>query len=530
MTLSVRSLTVEYTTTRGTRTAVDDLSFTIARGEAYGLVGESGSGKSTAAAALVRHLADSAVVRSGEIDLSGTDVLALEPEPLRQYRSQRVSTVYQEPGRALNPTMRVGVQIAEALAVGARGRIPATGSPEVLDLLDRVGLPSPDLLGQRYPHQLSGGQAQRVVIAMALAVQPELLILDEPTTGLDVQVEASILGLVNELRSELDAAVLLISHNLPLVGAHCDRVGVLRNGVLVEEGVAGEVLTRPRHEYTRTLVEALPDIDAPKPQWLVREDSPVVVSVRGLRKTYGNAVAVAGVDLDIRQGEVVAVVGESGSGKTTLGRAIAGLTDHHGVVDVFAPSSHRHPVQVVFQSPDATLNPRRSARRILARAIRLLGGESTVEELADRVGLEPELLDRLPGELSGGQKQRVAIARAFAGPSSLVVCDEPVSALDVSVQARILALLRELQVTSGVSYLFISHDLAVVRALADRVVVMRSGVVLESGPADQIYANPQHPYTRTLIEAARYGSLGNPVAAAARPVPDNSERMAWHSN
>ncbi|MFE5645018.1 ATP-binding cassette domain-containing protein [Rhodococcus sp. NPDC056516] len=529
MTLNVRSLTVDYTTNHGTRTAVDDLSFTIARGEAYGLVGESGSGKSTAALALVRYLADSAVVRSGEIDLSGTDVLTLDPEPLRQLRSQRVSTVYQEPGRALNPTMRVGVQVAEAIAVGRGGPIPALGSTEVLELLDRVGLPAPDQLGRRYPHQLSGGQAQRIVIAMALAVQPELLILDEPTTGLDASVEASILVLVNDLRSELDAAVLLISHNLPLVSAHCDRVGVLQNGVLVEEGAARDVLSRPQHDYTRTLVDALPDIDTPKPQWLVHDDSPVVVSVKGIRKTYGPTVAVAGIDLEIRQGEVVAVVGESGSGKTTLGRAIAGLTTHEGVIAIDAPKSQHHPVQMVFQSPDATLNPRRSARRILARAVKLLGGEFTVEELAEKVGLEPELLDRLPGELSGGQKQRVAIARAFAGPSTLVVCDEPVSALDVSVQSRILALLRELQVTSGVSYLFISHDLAVVRALADRVVVMRGGEILEQGPADQIYTNPQHPYTRVLVEAARYGALPDP-AEATRPITNDSERMAWHSN
>ncbi|MFE4456692.1 ATP-binding cassette domain-containing protein [Nocardia tengchongensis] len=497
------------------------MSFKIARGETYGLVGESGSGKSTAALALVRYLAEGAEVRGGSIVLSGTDVLGLAAEPLREFRSRRVSMVYQEPTRALNPTMRIGAQVAEALALAGRGGGWDPGPSTGIELLERVGLPNPDLLARRYPHQLSGGQAQRVVIAMALATRPELLILDEPTTGLDVQVEAAVLDLVEELRTDLDAAVLLISHNLPLVASRCDRVGVLENGVLVEEGAAREVLTRPTHDYTRTLVQALPDIDARKPRRLVREKSPVVISVRGLRKTYADTVAVAGVDLDIRQGEVVAIIGESGSGKTTLGRAIAGLTPYEGTVTVTAPNKSRHPVQMVFQSPDATLNPRRTVRRILSRAITLLDGHDSVEQLATRVGLEPPLLDRYPGELSGGQKQRVAIARAFAGPSALVVCDEPVSALDVSVQSRILTLLGHLQSSSRVSYLFISHDLAVVRALADRVLVMREGVVVESGPADQVYEDPQHPYTRQLIEAARYSALPPrtvPALTAGRPV------------
>ncbi|MGH1564890.1 ATP-binding cassette domain-containing protein [Mumia sp. DW29H23] len=514
MTLDVRSLTVDYATPRGTQTALEDVSFTIARGESYGLVGESGSGKSTAALAVVRYLARNGRVRSGGITLGDTDVLALGDEPLRELRARRVAMVYQEPARALNPTMRVGPQVAEAFTAGLASQRPAAGSSEVLSLLERVGLARADGIARRFPHQLSGGQAQRVVIAMALATRPELLVLDEPTTGLDVQVEASVLGLIDDLREELDAAVLLISHNLPLVAARCDRVGVLEKGRLVEEGPATTVLGSPDHPYTRSLLDALPDIDEPKPEWVVQDGARTVLSVRGLRKRYGATAAVDGLDLEVRQGEVLAIVGESGSGKTTLGRAVAGLTSYEGSIALDAPAEQRRPVQVVFQSPDATLNPRRTVRRILTRSIRLLGGTGTVEELVERVGLAPELLDRYPGELSGGQKQRVAIARAFAGPSSLVVCDEPVSALDVSVQARILALLRELQVTTGVSYLFISHDLAVVRALADRIAVMRHGRIVETGPADQIYDAPQHPYTKALLAAARYEPAAEKLASA----------------
>lgn len=512
MTLTVRSLTIDYTTGRATRTALDGLDLTIARGETYGLVGESGSGKSTAAFALVRNLGAAATVRSGHVDLDGVDVLSLDPEALRQWRARKVAVVYQEPVQALNPTMRIGVQVAEAFAAARGDRIRKADVAAVVELFDRVGLPDPAAIVHRFPHQLSGGQAQRVVIAMALAVRPDLLILDEPTTGLDAHVESSVLALVDEVRSELDAAVLLISHNLPMVAARCGRVGVLRAGELVEEGPAHEVLGEPRHEYTRGLVDSLPNIDEPKPQWTPPADTPTVVSVRSVSKRYGPTRALDGIDLDIRQGEVVAVVGESGSGKTTLGRAIAGLIRYDGAIDVVAPPAQHHPVQVVFQNPDATLNPRRTVRSILSRATRLLGGADGVEQLADRVGLSTDLLERLPGELSGGQKQRVAIARAFAGPSTLVVCDEPVSALDVSVQARIIALLRELQVTTGVSYLFVSHDLAVVRALADRVVVMHHGRIVESGLAEQIYTDPQHPYTQMLLQAARHEPAGIPVA------------------
>ncbi|MDR2564733.1 MAG: ABC transporter ATP-binding protein [Bifidobacteriaceae bacterium] len=507
MTLNVRSLSIEYTTPSGPVRALDNVTFTVERGEFYGLVGESGSGKSSAALALVRYLPLSGRVASGSVRLGQTDVLALEGDDLRDYRGQKVAMVYQEPVRSLNPTMRIGLQIAEAFSIRQGGSPTARREPSVHSLLDRVGFADPPAIARRYPHELSGGQAQRVVIAMALAARPDLLILDEPTTGLDVQIEAQVLELIEELRAELDAAVVLISHNLPLVAHRCDRVGVLKNGELVEEGEARQVLSYPQHPYTRELIEALPDIDRPKPSAPPAPnpgDAPVVLQARQVRKHYGRTAAVDGVDLEIRRGEVLALVGESGSGKTTLGRAIARLADHEGVIQVDAPAGQARPVQIVFQNPDASLNPRRTVRRILRRSIRLLGGETSVESLLERVQLSPNLADRLPSALSGGQKQRVAIARAFAGPTTLVVCDEPVSSLDVSVQAQIIRLLRELQATTGVSYLFISHDLAVVRALADRIAVMRNGRIVETGPAEQIYSAPRHPYTEALLRAARY--------------------------
>lgn len=505
MTLDVTSLTVEYRTRRGVHTALDSVSFRIERGESYGLVGESGSGKTSAALAVVRYLGTGGTVRRGTVRLAGTNVLDLRGEALRQFRARRVAMVYQEPTRALNPTMRVGPQVAEVFAAVGDDKATNDDHQAVLALFERVGFTQPHQIARRFPHQLSGGQAQRVILAMALAARPELLVLDEPTTGLDVQVERSVLDLIDELRSELDVAVLMISHNLPLVAQRCVRVGVLQNGRLVEGGAAARVLSSPRHQYTQTLLDALPDINQPKPCWS-RHPAQELVKVRGLTKAYGPVTVVDNIDLTIHRGEVVAVVGESGSGKTTLGRAVAGVVSYRGQIDIHAPDSYCHPVQIVFQSPDATLNPRRTVRRILGRAIKLLSGTDSVNQLADRVGLHPNLLDRYPSELSGGQKQRVAIARAFAGPCSLVVCDEPVSALDASVQARILTLLRELQQTTGVSYLLISHDLAVVRALADRIAVMKDGRIVEFEDAEQIYESPRHPYTQTLLRAARHGS------------------------
>jgi peptide/nickel transport system ATP-binding protein len=504
----VDDLHVTYATARGASEVVRGVSFEILPGQSYGLVGESGSGKSTIAMALTGYLPETATVAAGRLTVAGHEVAGLSKSELRAYRARQIGVVYQEPSLALNPTMQVGEQVAEVYRL--RGESRGAARTSTLSAFERVGLPDPAALSRRYPHELSGGQQQRVVIAMALAVEPRLLILDEPTTGLDSRVETEVMALIDRLQAELGFASLLISHNLPLVAAHCQVLGVLERGVLVEHGPSAEVLLDPQHPYSRTLVAALPDITtrarAKDPGPDTRDTSPLV-TLTDVSKRYGSTTALDGVGFSIGRGEVVGLVGESGSGKSTLGRALAGLVSFDGSIDFdrTAPSTGapRTPlVQMVFQSPDASLNPRRSVRTVFARSIALLHGSTTPEELATSTGLDLDLLDKLPHQLSGGQKQRVAIARAFAGPVPLVICDEPTSALDVSVQALILDLLIELQERTGVSYLFISHDLAVVRQLADRIAVLYQGKLVDLAPAEELFTSPSHPYTRSLVESA----------------------------
>jgi peptide/nickel transport system ATP-binding protein len=527
----VAGLTVSYRTRRATVAALHGLSFEIGAGESYGLVGESGSGKSTAALALTRYLPAGTELTAAELTVAGSPVLDLDPPALRAFRASALAVVYQEPGLALNPTMPVGEQIAEVYRLHGSHRSAAREA--TLAAIARVRLTPPEQIADRYPHELSGGQQQRIVIAMALASEPQLLLLDEPTTGLDSRVETEIMALIDQLRAELGFASLLISHNLPLVAAHCQRIGVLRRGVLVEEGPAADVLLAPQHPYTQALIAALPDINATRrsrseqdsnhysersrafaptssPQSPAADEAAPVeplVTVNNLTKRYNRRTALRDVSFTIGRGEVLGLVGESGSGKTTLGMSLAGLTGYEGTISFHATDRHRGRkvlprVQVVFQGADASLNPRRTVRRVLTRSIELLGGTGTVEELAGRTGLDEELLDKLPNQLSGGQKQRVTIARAFAGEVPLVICDEPTSALDVSSQARLLDLLTELQERSGVSYLFISHDLAVVRQVSDRIGVLYDGELVELKAADEIFTRPEHPYTQSLVDSA----------------------------
>jgi peptide/nickel transport system ATP-binding protein len=589
--LELSDLEVAYRVRGIWRPVLRGVTFQIAEGESYGLVGESGCGKSTAAFAIVRYLPRNGRVSSGSIRVAGEDLLAMSDADVRTLRTTRVSMVYQNPGGALNPTIRVGDQVAETYTIAG---VPSSQAHErAEEMLRRVQISDPGGVMRRYPHQLSGGMQQRVVIAMALAKDPTLLILDEPTTGLDATVEAEVLDLVSGLRREFGTSVLFISHNLDVITRMCDRVGVLYAGRLVEEGPVQAVFDDPRHPYTVGLLRCLPrggvrkdrerldtipgflpQLGADLPACVfvdrcglaqeicsreepplhdlgggrysrchfwehahelpraapvaglrstVDADSEPVIRAEKMRKTFrqeGHDIrAVDDVSLVLRRGETLGLVGESGSGKTTLARALLGLSaaDEGSVIELDGRPlatgiGKRRPdevrsVQIVFQNPDSALNRRFSVHRILSRALAKLRGdrgeerETNLRNLAESVRFDVRLINSRPAQLSGGLKQRVAIARAFAGDPRVVVCDEPTSALDVSVQAAILNLLAELQVDHGVSYLFISHDLAVVRYLSDRIAVLYLGRLMELGNAETVFNAPHHPYTEALLSS-----------------------------
>jgi peptide/nickel transport system ATP-binding protein len=628
-TLELERLRIAFALRAGELTVVPGLSLAIAPGEAYGLVGESGCGKTTVALAVMRALGRAGRIAGGRIRIEDRDITALGEAELRRIRGNRVAMVYQDPASSLNPVMTVGRQLMEVPMLH-RGADRAAARRRALAMLGEVALPDPELLFDRYPHELSGGQQQRIVIAMALIAEPALLILDEPTTGLDVTVEAAILELVRALRARFGTAILFISHNLGTVAQICDRVGVLYGGELVEEGPIDRVFHDPRHPYTRGLFDCLPGgadkrvrrltgipgqvaslrerprgcffagrcgfvepgrctvepialeaapgqpthrvrcvrqtelpphrapaaapaVDATPPS---TPTEPAAVTARRLRKIYGGGrawlgrggppvVALDDVDLDAPRSRTLAIVGESGSGKSTFARILSGLevaTD--GSLRLTDAEIARQPVerrppalkrqlQMVFQNPDATLNPSHRIGYAVARAVRRLeniGGAEARRRAADllaTVRLPVELMAARPHQLSGGQKQRVAIARALAGEPAIVVADEPVSALDVSVQASIINLMTELQAARGATLLFISHDLAVVRYLADMVAVMYLGTIVERGRADEVFAPPHHPYTEALLAAmpvpdpdarrARTPLEGPPASATARP-------------
>jgi peptide/nickel transport system ATP-binding protein len=588
--LSVIDLDVHYRVRGRDRRVLRGVSFRIEPGQSYGLVGESGCGKSTAALAIVRYLPRNGSVTSGTVSVLGRDVLALRGRALREYHARTVSMVYQNPGAALNPSLRVGDQVAEAFTV--LGSPAREATERAREALARVQIADPASVMRRYPHQLSGGMQQRALFAMALAKDPALLILDEPTTGLDATVEAEVLDLVAQLEEELDTAVLFISHNLGVIAKMCSRVGVLYAGRLVEEGPVETVLQAPRHPYTVGLLRCVPQGGVRKDQgrlntipgllpslgeelpgcvfadrctladerchsdeppltavargresrcWyheraadlprteapdvelpLVDRSGPALVELTELTKVFrqrGHDVhALTDVSAAIWPGETLGLVGESGSGKTTLARTLLGIVPPTSGAAAFEgkplPPGYKkrsraelRALQIVFQNPDSALNRRHSVRRILLRSLKKLGGiggaaaERRMLEIAERVRLTERTLTQKPGQLSGGLKQRVAIARAFAGDPRLVVCDEPTSALDVSVQAAILNLLVELQASQQVAYLFISHDLGVVRYISDRIAVLYLGRLQELGPADAVFDGPHHPYTEALLSA-----------------------------
>ncbi|GHB33061.1 putative oligopeptide ABC transporter, ATP-binding protein [Streptomyces umbrinus] len=505
---------------------VREVSLDVLPGQTHALVGESGSGKSTVAATLLGHLRHGSRVTGGSVRVGGADVFALPARELRHLRGGTVAMVAQNAGHALTPSMRIGRQIAEA-----GGDVP------VVDLLEQVRLPRPAELARRYPHELSGGQQQRVAIAMAIAARPKVLVLDEPTTGLDVITQRGVLDLIGALRDELGLAAVLVSHDLGVVAHMADEVTVLRSGRVVEAAPTGRLFAAPQDPYTRRLLASVPRLDDEglalvgtagerevRPRAVVSGDAPVAVSARDVTIDYGSARAVDGVSFDVRRGEVLALVGESGSGKSTLAWALAGLrtpsggtmtheSGAHGAGDLARPAgkrplSLRRRVQLVFQNADTSLNPRRSVGDAVRRPLRFFGTVGSREEAVDRarqlisdVRLEPALAERLPAQLSGGQRQRIGIARALAGEPDVLIADEITTALDVSVQADVLRLLDDLRRERELACLFISHDLAVVRGLADRVVVLRHGVVVEEGPTDAVFSAPGHPYTRQLMAA-----------------------------
>jgi peptide/nickel transport system ATP-binding protein len=598
--LDVRDLDIAYRVRGRDRQVIRGLSFTIGRGETFGLVGESGCGKSTVALAVTRYLPPNGRIRTGSIHIAGQDALAMKGEALRYFRARSLSMVYQDPGRALNPSIRIGQQVAEVFEVAG---VPASERMDRVEaILQRVRIVDAGRVMSRYPHQLSGGMLQRVVIAMALAVDPTLLILDEPTTALDATVEAEVLDLIESLRAEMGSSVLFIGHNLAVIRRMCARVGVLYAGTLVEEGPTREIFSAPRHPYTVGLLRCLPRpglsklktrldtipgflptslaglegcVFAPRcglAQDICRQEEPPLIPVAvgrvsrchfhemapdlprttppappaeqrripafrpviraaKISKTFGHGLAsvyaLRDVSIEIWPGETLGLVGESGSGKTTLAKLIMGLTppDADGVVELNGErlaylATRRQPadleaLQIVFQNPDAALNRSQTIRSIITRPMRKLGGYrgtklgDKLRALMGHIRLAERYLPMRPRQLSGGLKQRVAIARAFAGDPRIVVCDEPTSALDVSVQAAILNLLADLQAEQGVSYLFVSHDLRVVRYISDRIAVLYLGRLMEIGPAEAVFNGPHHPYTESLMAASAAEEAGS---------------------
>ncbi len=507
--------------------AVKGVSFSLDRGETLALVGESGSGKSVTALSVLQLLPYPLAVHGPQssIRFAGEELMGAHPEELRRVRGDRIAIVFQEPMTSLNPLHTLERQVAEILLVHRRMSARAARA-RTLELLRLVGLPDAESRLGALPHQLSGGQRQRVMIAMAIANEPDILIADEPTTALDVTIQAQVLALLRDLRQQLGMALLLITHDLTIVRRMAERVCVMTRGEIVESGPTEAIFDRPRHPYTQRLLMAEPKgraapADPAAPRLIEADELRVWFPVRRgvLRRVRGHVKAVDGVSLAVREGMTLGVVGESGSGKTTLGLALLRLTAAQGEIrfsghDIMGLSQRqlrplRREMQIVFQDPYSSLSPRLSVAQIVEEGLRVhnlaanaVERRRLIEEALAEVGLDPAAAERYPHEFSGGQRQRIAIARALVLKPRLVVLDEPTSALDMSVQAQIVELLRELQTRRGLAYLFISHDLRVVRALAHEILVMKDGHIVEAGPTEQIMTEPQHPYTRALMAAA----------------------------
>ncbi|MER9583923.1 ABC transporter ATP-binding protein [Mesorhizobium sp. M0276] len=521
--LSVRNLTVRLPKNMERQNAVENISFDMRKGEMLCIVGESGSGKSVTANAIMGLLPSSVRIAQGSIRFKGHDLASAAEDVMRSLRGRSVSIIFQDPLSALNPLMTVGQQVAEVMEAHRSGT-SATRAKAVVDLLGEVGLPEPEVLRHQYPFQLSGGQRQRVMIAMALALKPDLLIADEPTTALDVTTQAQILALIRRLQRERNMSVMFITHDFGVVAEIADRVIVMEKGAMVEQGAAAAVLGNPSHPYTRRLIAAVPHMIESETK--AREDTPIVLEVQKLDKTYRPGIgfsrsrivhAVKQVSFEVRQGRTLGIVGESGSGKSSLGRVLLKLLDSDGGSilfdgkDIAALSDSefrpmRPHIQMIFQDPFASLNPRQTIAKILtvgpmAHGLSAPEARAKALRLLRLVGLDEGAYDRFPHEFSGGQRQRIGIARALMMDPKVLVADEAVSALDVSIQAQILDLLASIQEEIKIAMIFITHDLRVASRICDEILVMNRGEVVECGPPSQIFRSPHHPYTRQLISA-----------------------------
>ena len=524
--LSIDSLCVDFHAGEKVTHAVKDVSFEIDRGETLALVGESGSGKTVSALSILQLLPYPAASHpAGAIYFKGENLLALPPDGLRHVRGNQISMIFQEPMTSLNPLHTIERQIAEVLRIHM-GITGDAARARVIDLLTKVGIPDATERLASYPHQLSGGQRQRVMIAMALANEPDLLIADEPTTALDVTIQAQILELLLQLKDEFNMAMLLITHDLGIVRKMADRVCVMHQGAIVERGTTKDIFEHPKDDYTKHLIASEPKGSPPPADPDAKtifktDDLKVWFPIkRGfLRKTVGHIKAVDGIDVDVKEGQTLGVVGESGSGKTTLGQAILRLISSEGPIvylgqridgyDSKQMRPLRKELQIVFQDPYGSLSPRMSIGQIIEEGLLIQNPGISQKDRDERVaraltevGLDAKVRDRYPHEFSGGQRQRIAIARALVLEPRFLILDEPTSALDVSVQAQIVDLLRDLQKRHRLAYLFISHDLKVVRALANSILVLRNGKVVEQGPSQEVFANPQTDYTKALLAAA----------------------------
>ncbi|WP_342552065.1 ABC transporter ATP-binding protein [Paenibacillus sp. FSL R7-0652] len=527
--LTVKDLSVSFSTRSGEFDAVKNVSFEIGKGETLGIVGESGSGKSVTAQTIMKLIpSPPSKVKSGDITFHGQDLLNKTDKQMESIRGKDIGMIFQDPMTSLNPTIKIGKQITEVLRKH-QNMSKQAANKAALEMLELVGIKNAAIRMNHYPHQFSGGMRQRAMIAIALACRPSLLIADEPTTALDVTIQAQILDVMKDMQKKLGTSIMLITHDLGVVAGMCDRVVVMKEGEVVETGTTAEIFSNPQHPYTIKLLNALPRLDEPKkekpaPAGIVKGSNKPLVQVKNLKQYFnlgkGNILkAVNDVSFDIFEGETLGVVGESGCGKSTTGRTILRLYEPTGGsvnfngTDIYKLSPRkmkemRKDMQMIFQDPYASLNPRFNVMDIIGESLDIHGlAASTkerkrrVEELLDLVGLNPSHALRYPHEFSGGQRQRIGIARALAVDPKFIICDEPLSALDVSIQAQVVKLLEELQQRLGLTYLFIAHDLSMVKHISDRVAVMYMGKVVELAESEELYSNPVHPYTKTLLSA-----------------------------